>query len=188
MEFMSEDLRDKPLRHAFDRNIFIRNFGFMLIFPVCILLALILFILFGKVHDANKFAFGRRYPLPTSLLLIAWFFRRFYAFKCNDVFTVPGCVLYRKRKLFSSIFGSVHYVIYCITNVKSMRCNDVSFTVARGDIKAAYVLKDGKTLYSYKECRWVVIPNCFTDMDVIWKTLETIKENPNSSNGVYIKF
>ncbi len=176
MGLMPKDIKDKALRHIFDRKVFLRNLGYMLIMPVFMLLCLIFLILSGRkldIVDILVFVFG-------GLFLAGPYLVRFYTDKGSDVFTVPGCVLYRERKLFSSLFGSVHYVIYCITSVKRMIPHERGFALIWGDIKAAYVLKDGKTIHSYKKCRRIEIPNCFTDMDVIWKTLEEIKKNPKS--------
>ncbi len=85
-------------------------------------------------------------------------------------------MLYRKRRLISTQFDGVRYIVYHIANVKSVNGGEKHPTVVKGKINAVYVLDDGNTIHSFKTCRKVTIPPCFTEMETIRKTLEDMED------------
>ncbi len=92
--------------------------------------------------------------------------------KSSGVFTAADCVLYRKRRFFTSQSEGICFVVYHISKVKRVDGKEKQPAAIKGEINAAYVLRDGITIHSVKKLGKVSIPPCFTDMETILETLQ----------------
>lgn len=189
MEIISRDFTDKPSRHIFDRRAFRRYSAGLLISPFFALLmqALPLLIQKRQMDSVIPLLFIGLQGLLFVVPLIS-FLSMLFTMRGSDVFTAPGCVLYRKKRLYASQLDGISYIVYHITNVKTVSSSEKGPASVSGNINAVYVLKDGITINSYKTCRKVSIPPCFTDMDIIRGTLKDMETDSRNTNAEYFTY
>lgn len=166
-------------RHIFDVKAF-RRYSLRLLAGPSITLAaeLLLLSLSSRLVQPDLLLLFLRIALPALgfAATISSFLKMFYTLRKSDVFTSPGYVLYRKRRFFSSQSEGVCFIVYHITNAKSVEGNEKDPVTVKGDIDAAYVMRDGKTIHSVKKHRKVLIPPCFLDMGIIRDTLSAMEK------------